>query len=589
MLANPALAAISDRFAARREERLRNRDMRQEVQTIAAGAFTLERLLCDPQFGDFRQASPVQRAVVRAADGLPVDLSRCATGTHEERMKFHFGCDKLPNIRPRMMVLETGVRAGKTMLAAAGIVRSSLTCRFRRAPEGDEIPDADGLIGVRRDEPVRTPIVGPTLDHCRKAFSDVTSLMTRSPVLSAMVIKPLTNSLLFQRPDGYRVLIENVSTAAGGSNLRSTWLAGVFFDEADFHGAEDAAMNLNEQLQAVRTRMLPDSQIWVASSPWSDSSPFHTLHSKAFGFPSADVLAFHSDSRSMNPSLDKALEASERETNPTNAAREWDAIPLPSGSSRFFPEDAILKSINPDRPTMLAPTPAKHYAGADWGFEKNSSALGIARNEYCAALPLAPAGYKARLAYHEELLPTREESLRPKVVVRSFAKRAMEYGCKSIRGDHYLAGIRRTEFADFKDTFADGFDRARVPAQEEWDPNRDAQTELFTELRRRMQAGQVELPNDMRLLTQLRGVTSKPVPGGSVKIILPEQGTAHGDLLIAVALALVAVPVSREASAADVRRTQQRRHASEGAYGDYCADERGSADDHDTFFTRGGG
>jgi len=554
--------------------------MQQEVQTISAGAFTMERLICDPQFGDFRQISPVQRAIVRAADGLPVDLSRCVSGTHEERMKFHFGCAALPNIRPRMMVLETGVRAGKTMLAAGGIVRSSLTCRFRRRPEGDEIADADGLIGVRRGEVVRTPIVGPTLDHCRKAFSDVTNLMMRSPVLSAMVLKPLINSLLFRRPDGYEVLIENVSTAAGGANLRSTWLAGAFFDEADFHGAEDAAENLEEQLQAVRTRMLSDAQIWVASSPWSDSSPFHTLHSKAFGFPSADVLAFHSDSRSMNPSLDRQLEAAEREKNPTNAAREWDAIPLPSGSSRFFPEDCILKCVNANRPVILPPTAARHYAGADWGFEKNSSALGIARNEWCEGTP-APAGYKARLAYHEELLPTREESLRPKVVVRQFATMGMAYGVKTIRGDHYLEGIRLTELNDFRATFPDSHDKGRVPGQEGWDPNRDAQTELFTELRRRMQDGLVDLPNDMRLLTQLRGVTSKPVPGGSVKIVLPNQGTAHGDLIIAVALALVAVPpLERPAP----ERRPARRAPAANPYGDFCADDRGGTDDHDNFF-----
>lgn len=578
MTVNPALAAISNRFTAAREERLRNRAMQHEVQTITAGAFTLERLLCDPQFGDFRQASPVQRAIVRSADGLPVDLSRCVTGTHESRMKFHFGCDALPNIRPRMMVLETGVRAGKTLIAAAGIVRSSLTCLFRRPPEGDEIPDADGLIGVRPGEVVRTPIVGPTLDHCRKAFSDVTNLMTRSPVLSAMVLKPLTNSLLFRRPDGCEVLIENVSTAAGGSNLRSTWLAGAFFDEADFHGAEDAVMNLDQQLQAVRPRMLPGAQIWVASSPWSDSSPFHTLHSKAFGFPSADVIAFHSDSRSMNPSLNKQLEADERAKDPTNAAREWDAIPLPSGSSRFFPEDCILKSVNTARPAFLPPTSAKHYAGADYGFEKNSSALAIARNEWVDSTS-SPAGYKARLAYHEELIPTREESLRPRAVVRRFASKSMEYCARSIIGDNYLSGIRQTEFNDFRDTFADSHDKARVPAHEGWDPNRDAQTALFTELRRRMQDGQIDLPDDMRLLTQLRGVTSKPVPGGSVKIILPSQGTAHGDLLIAVALALVAVAISK----AEAPAPRPRRVLPTNTYGDFCADDSGG-DAHDRFF-----
>jgi hypothetical protein len=156
----------------------------------------------------------------------------------------------------------------------------------------------------------------------------------------------------------------------------------------------------------------------------------------------------------------------------------------------------------------------------------------------------------------------------------------MAYGVRTIRGDHYLEGILRNEFADFRDTFTDSHDKGRVPSQEPWDPNRDAQTELFTELRRRMQDGLVDLPNDLRLLTQLRGVTSKPVPGGSVKIILPNQGTAHGDLLIAVALALVAVPVTNAAAPVQPRR----RPTVTSSYGDYCADDRGGSADHDSFF-----
>lgn len=564
---SPALEAIGSRFQAKLTERTNTRHVRQQTKAMASDSFTLERLLCDPQMGDFRQVSPVQRALMRAVDGLPVDLSGCASGTHAERMRFHFGCETLPlGVRPREVIVETGVRAGKTLISGGGILRSSLACRFRRAPEQGEIPDADGLIGVREGELVRTPIVGPTLDHCRAAFAAISSLMKGSPVLASMIVKLLTNSLLIRRPDGREVLIEKVATAAGGSNLRSTWLAGILFDEADFHGAETAAENLTAQIQAVRTRMLPGAQIWVASSPWSDASPFHEMHSKAFGFPSANALAFHSDSRSMHPSLSKELEATERQIDPVNAAREWDAIPLNFGSTRFFPEDAILKSVcrvDKDRPAHLPPVEGvRHYSGADWGFSKNSSALAIARTERGVV----------RLVYHEELQPTKDESLRPKFVVKRFAETAMRYRVRAIISDHYLRGILNNEFNDFAETIEDSFERSRVPARQEWDPNRDAQTELFTELRRRMKDGLVEIPNDLRLLAQLRAITSCPMPGGSVKILMPKQGTAHGDLAMAVALALVAAPCAAVAVAPPPPPRPPARRG--GSYGDFCSDNR---------------
>lgn len=569
-MSNPALDKIATRFAASVEERSRNRAMKAQTQAITEGAFTLERLICDPQMGAFKQASPVQVALMRAADGRPVELPPA-------QMKFHFGVETLPNIRPFMVILETGVRAGKTMLSAGGLLRSVLTCRFRRPPEGDEIPDADGLIGVRRGEVVRAPIVGPTLDHCRQAFAGITALLNNSAVLSRMIVKQLQNSVTIRRPDGFEVIIEKVATAAGGAKLRSTWLAGILFDEADFHGAADASDNLDAQIQAIRTRMLPEAQIWIASSPWSDSSPFHTMHSEAFGKPSKNALAFHSDSRSMNPSLSRELEEAERTKDPVNAAREWDAIPLPSGSTRFFPDDAIAKSVNPNRPSHLAPlSSARHYCGADWGFEKNSSTIAISRNE------LVDDRVKTRLAFFHELQPTREESLRPAMVVNTFATSAMDYGCRTIRSDHYLEGMLRNEFNDFRAKFHDSFDKSRVPAQEGWTPDRDAQTTLFTELRRRMQEGTIEIPNDPRLLTQFRGVTSKPVPGGTVKIVLPTEGTTHGDLIMAVALSLVAVPEVRPAPP----RVQPTRRAPTRTYGDFCADDIGHDDGHNAFFER---
>lgn len=577
---DPALATIGATHHRKVQERLAARHLQQKTAVLKDAAFSLERLLCDPEMGKF-PASPVQRALMRAVDGQVVFFQE--PEDHEKRMLFHFGCATLPNIRPRVVILRTGIRAAKSLISALGLLRSVLTCQFRRAPEEGEIPGPDGLVGVREGELVRAAIVGPTLKHTEACFDHIVGTMRASPVLSTMLVKVLVTSVTIRRPDGTHVRIERVAAASGGSNLRSTWLAGALFDEADFHGAEDAAVNLISQLHAARTRLLNGAQIWVVSSPWSDSTPFHKLFTDAFGKPSADTLAFHSNSRSMNPTLSKVMEDAERAKNPENAAREYDAIPLRTNSKRWFPEDCIEKSVNKNRQANLPYLRTLHYAGADWGFSKNSSAIGIGRWN-------ADVG-RAQLAFYQELQPTEEESLRPKVIVRTFLRHGMTYGCQTIRSDHYLASIREQEVADYLSEIPDAHLRRRVPADEPFDPNRDAVAELFTELRRRMQAGLIEIPNDPRLIEQFRGTTSVPMPGGSVKILLPKEGTAHGDLLFAVALALVACPVVESEIAPEPRERPADPYAgyvaperdgggysfSNGGYGDFDGG-RGSYD-----------
>lgn len=545
-------AAFGAKMVAKLAERQRTSHVRSQTKRMADGAFSLERLVCDPEMGKL-PASPAQRALMRAADGLQVDLP-------ETGMLFHFNTRTLPQRRARVIIVRAGVRGGKSLMAVLALLRSILTCNFRRKPEPDEEPGPDGLVGVRPRELVRAVILGPTLEHTKVSFDHLVGTMRESPILSTMLVRPLTNSCWIRRPDGIEVVVQRVAAGTGGAGLRSTWLAGVLFDEADFHGGGEAVVNLEQQLQAARARMLQGAQIWVVSSPWSDASYFHELFTKAHGNPSEDIVAFHSDSRSLNPSLSRADEAAERKRDPENAAREYDAIPIPAGTSRFFPEDCILKSINANRPMHLPPNGQRHYAGADWGFSKNSSALAI--SFYDAAIR------RVRLAYHEELRPTKEESLRIGATVAHFFALGMSYATRTIRGDHYLSPQREHARVDFVATFHDTHDKGRVPTYEEWDPNRDAQTELFTEFRRRMQEGLVEIPDDLRLLTQLRAITSRPMPGGAVKIVLPKQGTAHGDLALAVALAVVAAPCVEHTPA------PPRAPVKTSRYGDYASDER---------------
>jgi hypothetical protein len=491
----------------------------QAPDKLATG-LTLEALIADTDLGAFNP-STVQLALIRAADGngdaldLPVD-----------RMLFHFGCERLPPGRPRLVAMRTGVRAGKSFISAMALLQSILTCTFRRAPEGHERADADGKIGVRRGEFVRALIVAPVMELSKAVLYHLIGTMKASRQLAKLLIKDGIESCVIKRTDGHEVTVQLVAASGGGTNLRSTWLAGVVFDEAAFFDDDDKAVTLRDQLRAAMTRLLPGAQAWVPSSPWNDSDPFHELIGTHFGKPGG-ALAFHSDSRSMNPTLDAEQEAAERARDPDNAAREYDAIPLSANSSLFFPADALAAAVDIQRPLHLGPMPeVVHYGGADLGFRKNSSALAIARYD----------GHKVQLAYHEELRPSQNSSLKPSTVCGHFAEVALGYGCRTVRGDLHYADTAKEEFAKVE---SDG----ETVWYDEWNPSADAQTEVFTEFRRRLQERQIELPNDPRLLNQLKGVTSRPLPGGRIQVQLPKHGRSHGDVALAVILACAQVQI----------------------------------------------
>lgn len=500
--------------------------------------FTLERLATDPQLGAFN-ASPVQRALMRASDGQPLDDI-----LPPDRMLFHFGCERLQPIRPRLVVLRTGVRAGKSFISAMALMKSILTCKFRREPDiaRGEVPDADGMVGVRYGELVRALIVAPLMKLSRAPLHHLIGATESSPLLSRMLIKKGTESCVIRRLDGREVTVELVAASSGGANLRSTWLAGVILDEADFHDDEDGAVNLPDNLRAAMPRLLAGAQAWVPSSPWADTGPFHDLFTGAHGSPGR-TLAFHSDTRSMNPTLDAEDEAAERARDPDNAAREYDAVPLSASSSMFLPLGALTMAVRIDRTQHLEPLDGViHYGGADLGFRKNSSALALARFE----------NRKVRLAYHEEIVPPKGAPLKPSQVCKQFAEIALAYHCHTVKGDMHYADTAQEEFE-------------KVTAAEEsvwyaeWNPSADAQTEVFTEFKRRLVEGLIELPNDPRLLSQLKSVTSRPLPGGRIQVQMPKRGRTHGDVAMAVVLACTQVQIGEPDEDYSLARAGRRR------------------------------
>ena len=568
-MTSPAGFSVFAALHTKRREERRAQDGKIDPALLAGralgldGPLTLERLVCDPDLGAL-PATPSQVALLRALDGARLDGVLTA-----DQMRFHFNTDDVPTKRPSVAYLRTGVRAAKTLISVLDELLSVLTCQYRRPPRPElgERPGPDGLVGVRPGELVRAVIVAPKLKLARSPLQHLIGTMQASRKLRPLIVgEPNKESCRIRRFDGGEVLVELVAADVGGAGLRSTWLAGAIFDEADFHDDEEAAVNLRENIDACMPRMLTGARILVPSSPWAEGSPFDKLFQEAFKSQLVNgALAFHSDSLSMNPTLDRDAIARLRASDPDAAAREYDAIPYGAGAELFYPEDAIRttftrveehnRSGDGNRVEVLPPDPRfAHAAGGDLGFRKNSSALAIARSD----------NGRVRLALRIEMRPVRGASLKPSRVIQEFAFWCMKYGAPAIVGDLHYADAAHEELAKLDRALkephradeeqrawvervkADPFAaKARVPTYIEWDTSQMHTADVHTEMRRRMQEQLVELPADDRMKEQCRETRRKAAGGGHISIILPKKGMAHGDLWGSVVIACTEISIDQ--------------------------------------------
>ncbi len=503
---------------AARAEALRQRDAR-----LGFLEFLTSSRFCQLEL------SPVVEAIALASEGRPVaiDDATCA-------VVFNCRARDLPTQPRRTVAVRAGGRAGKTSrLLATKALHASWTV---------PLPD------LRRGEVARALLVSPDKDLAAQCLAYVKGYIAASPTLRAAVVEARPSAdedddigtkerVVVRRPDGHLVEIVVKAATRGGKGARSRTLVFAGLDEAAFFFSDDDHAVTDKAIyQAAIQRVVPGGQIWIVSTPWiEDLGILEETVASDWG-THEDALVAVGGTRLLNPHWDPdgTIERDMRRRDPDNAAREIDAVPLSAGTKLFFPKEVVDPAIATDAavdgPELLAPLIAvPHYAASDLGFRKNSSALAIVRREA-----------KIRTAWLEELRPERGKPLRPSVVCSSFGATCHRYGARTMRGDLHYADTAREELSKIKGG----------PAYDEWNPSADAQSDAFTEVRRRLQEGLVEVPNHLRLLMQLKRTTSKPMAGGRVQINPggPGQGAAHGDVLMAWVLAVVQVPAGAGAA-----------------------------------------
>lgn len=474
--------------------------------------------------------SPVVGAICDASQGLAVHLA-------DDLAQSTFGCpaDELPPLARRTVIVRAGGRGGKTSrLLAPMAIHAALTVELPTLAPGEH---------------ARAVLIAPDLDLAGQALGYVRGYLAAEPKLRAMVVEAgprkrgddeavgTAERVTIRRPhDGKLVDIRIGAATRGGKAVRGKTLVFVGMDEAAFFYAEGGyAVTDSEIFRAATQRVVPGGQVWLVSTPWIEGYGVLEERLAADFGKHGDSLCAVGPTRALNPTWDPngEIERDMRATDPDNAAREIDAVPLPAGTKLFFPHESIAACVDKTRPGDLAPNGAPHVAGTDLGYRKNSATLAIAREEERAGKPCI------RIVYLEEHRPAKGDPLKPSTVIRGFAKACVRYDAATLAGDlHQVDGTIDVLDQTQAEWRAAG-SHDQVPSYVELGQTQAEISDRYTSLRTALAEGEVDLPNNPRLLAQMRMVASKPTPGGGTSIVLPKVAGAHGDLLVAVVNAFV--------------------------------------------------
>jgi hypothetical protein len=511
------------------------------------------------RFADFLRScemppSEVVEAIADASEGrcIVLDGDRCES-------TFGCGAQELPRRALRTVLVRAGGRAGKTSrLLAPKAIHAAFTVPLPTLATGEH---------------ARAVIIAPDKDLAAQALAYVRGILSEHPILRGCVVEAKSagkgdddtvgsaERVTIRRPhDGKFVDIRIGAATRGGKAVRGKTLVFVGMDEACFFYADNGyAVTDAEIYRAAIQRVVPGGQVWLVSTPWIEGyGVLEERLAKDWGRHEHSLCAV-GPTRALNPTWDPdgEIERDMRETDPDNASREIDAVPLPAGTKMFFSAEIIKLAVNEGRAGDLEPILGRaHYAGTDLGFRRNSSALAIARSE----------GSKITIAFLDEKRPERGAPLKPSEVVRSFATSCARYQARTIAGDLHYADTAHEEIGKVREEWRRAGHTDRALEYVELEQTVDAITERFAEFRRKCAEGLVDLPKNARLLIQMRLVTSKAMPSGAIKIELPKIAGAHGDLLGAVVNAATQVPGEARGDEHRVKAKGRRQMAMGGGF-----------------------
>jgi hypothetical protein len=473
--------------------------------------YPLERFLVSENFFGLTTASPLQRAVCKIIDGAPLralasdaDVVAALGGASAVAL--------LPATRPNEVLILAAIRSAKSIIAAATAIRASQTVPIEHLGPG-EIP--------------RVAIVSLTLDLAQVVFRYVVGTMEARPHLARLLVgKPTSDSVLVKHPSGPGRYVEiKVSPlASAGSSLVARWLAGVIFDEAPrMAGQEDGVRNLTDARAAAIGRLLPGAQMITIGSLWAPFGPVYELVQEHFGKPSPRIVVVRGTGPAMNP-VWWTPERCERLRQSDPVAYRTDVL-----GEFTDPESALLGAIELDAVTRAEPPELPREEGLEYAAATDPATRGNAWTLVIATRKRVPGQAhrtKQIIACARQWVGNKTAPLSPDRVLAEIAAVCKPYGIDTVTTDQFAA-----------DALRDIADRHGLVLRVET-ITAARKVELYGDLATKVAEGDVELPPNAVLRSDLLSIRKRVTQAG-ITFELPKTSDGrHADFAPAVALAL---------------------------------------------------
>jgi hypothetical protein len=378
-------------------------------------ASILEALLTSREAFGLVDATPLQRAICRCSDGVPIgDLWEDA-GVREG-----FGGVLPGAVAPRTLVILAAIRGAKSMIAAAKAFETALTCDVTGLQPGDEL---------------RIPVLSVDKDSAHQVFNHLVGTIQSKPHLRQhLVSEPTADSVLLRHQSGRTVEVKVTAMSKYGTTLVGRWLATCIFDEAPrMAGQEDGVRNLDDALHAIAGRMRPGSQIMVIGSPNVPFGPVFEMNQEFFGRPSERIVVV----RGTGPLLNPTWWTPERcKWTEVNAPRSYVTDVLGKFADS---EDQLFSSVVVDAamrkgPEVIAARPGHSYVAAiDPAMRGNAWTLVVVGCD--GYTPEGEPSYY--IALSKQWRGSKSQPLRPDTVLRDIAATVKPYGLEQIWSDGF--------------------------------------------------------------------------------------------------------------------------------------------------------
>ena len=418
------------------------------------------------------------------------------------------GALAVPEQTRSVVVAVCGARSGKTLVfVACRMLHLALTVSLDRLGPGER---GSALI------------VAPDLRLARQALRYVAGMLEGTPSLAARIIygdrggSAVQDGILIAREGDRAVAVECLPASAKGSALRGRSLVGAAMDEAAFFRDSDSVVNDVEVLKALAPRVMSGGQMVIASTVWGEAGVLFEEYAANFGNPKSSLVALAKTETMRPDETTRRIVERERRRDPDNAAREFDCVFMSGSSEAFFPLHAIERSVEAGRLELQRYASADVACGADFAFRQDSSAIVVAQR----------IGDTIYVNQPVERRPAKGAPLKPSEVTAEFANHARAFGAEQIIVDsHYLESVR------------EGLEPYGIQAVT-CPEGQTGKERVYQIVRSAMVEGRVRLPDDARLLIQLKDVVRRPLPGGGLSITSPRTSQGHGDLVSAMVLAV---------------------------------------------------